>query len=70
MTDPHASVMDASQILRMAVTSWLLSAARKATSEELDRLGLADVRRGLGIGARSRGRAQIRAEAPRWAVQQ
>lgn len=53
-------------LIKVAVAGWVLSSAAKVLTEEMDSLGLADVRRAMGVGSRSRGRAYMRAEAPRW----
>ena len=65
MGDPAASLLHAGKV---ALSSWILSAAARVLSEEMDSLGLADIRRSVGIGGKARGRAHIRAEAPKWTV--
>lgn len=69
MTDPQMAILAVPTMLKVAFASWILSTARKVVSDELDGLGLADVRRSLGIGQKPRGRAHMRAEAPRWTFQ-
>lgn len=72
MTDPAASLsaggmlVNFPQMAKMALASWIIGTASKVLTEEMDSVGLADVRRGLGIGQKARGRAWLRAEAPKW----
>lgn len=65
MTDPSAS-FTLPTLIKAAFAGWILSTASKVLTEEMDNLGLADIRRGLGIGSKARGRAHMRAESPRW----
>jgi hypothetical protein len=70
MTDPEGtSLMALPQYFKMMMATWVLSMASRTVSSELDNLGLADVRRSMGIGAKPRGRPHIRAEAQRWKMQ-
>lgn len=67
MTDPEGtSMVSLAQYMKVMMASWVLSVAAKTVSSELDSLGLADVRRSMGIGARPRGRAHMKAQAPTW----
>lgn len=66
MSDPAASLLHAGKV---AVSAWILSAAARVLSEEMDSLGLANIRRSVGIGRKARGRAHLRAEAPGWVLQ-
>jgi len=65
MTDPAASIFLLPTYIKMALASWVVNAASKTLIEELDSLGLADVRRGMGLGPKAKRRAWMRAEMPR-----
>lgn len=70
MTDPEGTAaVSLPQYLKMMMASWVLSVAAKTVSSELDSLGLADVRRSMGIGAKARGRPHMQAQAQSWRIQ-
>lgn len=70
MTDPEGtSAVSLPQYLKMMAASWVLSVAARTISSELDSLGLADVRRSMGIGVKPRGRQHMRAQAQAWKLQ-
>lgn len=66
MTDPHAFMPRIGAVATVILAEWIRSAARQAVAGELDQLGLADVRRSMGLGFGRRGRMHMRAEVPRW----
>jgi hypothetical protein len=65
MTDPAASIFLLPTYIKMALASWVVNAASKTLIDELDSMGLADVRRGMGIGPKAKRRAWMRAEMPK-----
>ena len=65
MSESSYAALQLPQIFKIALVSWVLSSAARVLSQEMDSLGLADVRRGLGVGTKSRGRPWMRAEAPK-----
>lgn len=73
MTDPSATsvsslLLNFPHLIKIAFATWIMSSASKVVSSELDSLGLADVRKSMGIGAKPRGRAHMRAEMPKLSV--
>lgn len=67
MTDPEGtSSLSLGNHMKVLLASWVLAVATKTVSSELDSLGLADVRRSMGIGAKQRGRAHMKAQTQGW----
>lgn len=70
MTDPEGTTsLSIAHHFKVMVASWVLAVAAKTVSSELDSLGLADVRRSMGIGAKQRGRPHMKAQAQAWRLQ-